>query len=108
MTFVKLMSWLVGGFASWYYSQFLASCRVCTVTLIFYGLQNGQPRPKVKILLNRLPFLLLWLLTDVLKFSEELLLAELASEDVRLRGLLKLAAPTMSSRRTSESGEVVW
>jgi hypothetical protein len=62
---------------------------------------RGQPRPNVKIRLIRLFFLLTLSLDDELRFSDELLLVELASEDVLLREPLKPVAPTISSRRTS-------
>lgn len=68
-------------------------------------------RPKLRILLMRFVFLVASLVVEGLKFSVELLLPALASEDVRLRPALylsKLAAPTMSFSRTSESGDVVW
>lgn len=68
---------------------------------------NAQPLPKVKIRLIRLLFLLACS-ADELRFSEELLLVELTSDEVLLREALKLAAPTISSSRTSQSGEVVW
>ena len=73
------------------------------------GAFHRQRRPRLSILLIRLVFLLESVLVEGLKFSEELLLPEeLASEDVLRRYALKSAAPTISSSRTSQSGEVVW
>lgn len=81
---------------------------MCKVEVLSLGL-HAQPLPKVKIRLIRL-FFLLAESVDELRFSDELLLVELvelASDDVLFREVLKLAAPTISSRRTSQSGEVV-
>jgi len=49
----------------------------------------------------RLVLVFVKLFDDELRFSEELLLPELASDDVLLREELKLATPMMSSSRTS-------
>lgn len=62
----------------------------------------------MRSLLIRFDFLLLSFDGEVVKFSEELLLPELASDEVRLRtALLKFAAPMISSSLTSDSGDVV-
>lgn len=60
------------------------------------------------ILLLLLVFFLSTLLLVEVRFSDELLLAaELASDDVRAREVLKSAVPMISSSLTSDPGEVV-
>jgi len=90
-------------------ARFLACCIAGISSFICVGRNSriAQRRPRFNILLNRLVLVLVWLsddeLDDELKFSEELLLLELASDDVLLREVLRLLAAMMSSRRTSYS-----
>jgi len=71
-------------------------------------LWRAQRRPRLSNLLIRFVFLLASLDVDELRFSDELLLPELASDDVRLRGaFLKSAVLMMSSNLTSDFSDVV-